>query len=76
MMLKCELICLAFRNFISLSAFAARARTTSKIDLGLYSRQVYVLGLETMAKLQRTNVLICGALGLGVEIGMKSIPFL
>lgn len=48
----------------------ARARTTSKIDLGLYSRQVYVLGMETMAKLQRTSVLICGALGLGIEIGM------
>jgi len=75
-MLKCKLICLAFEILSHFFAFAARARTTSKIDLGLYSRQVYVLGLETMAKLQRTNVLICGALGLGVEIGMKPIPVL
>jgi hypothetical protein len=47
----------------------ARARTTSKLDLGLYSRQVYVLGLETMKKLAETNVLICGVKGLGLEIG-------
>jgi len=51
----------------------SRAKTTSKIDLGLYSRQVYVLGLETMQKLQKTNVLICGALGLGVEIAKNLI---
>jgi molybdopterin/thiamine biosynthesis adenylyltransferase len=38
--------------------------------LGLYSRQVYVLGLETMKKLAETNVLICGVKGLGLEIGM------
>lgn len=63
--------CLQLRVCSLLSrCLPARARTTSKLDLGLYSRQVYVLGLETMKKLAETNVLICGVKGLGLEIGM------
>jgi ubiquitin-activating enzyme E1 len=41
----------------------------AKIDEGLYSRQLYVLGHEAMSRLSSSNVLVCGAKGLGVEIG-------
>lgn len=50
------------------------------IDEGLYSRQLYVLGHDAMKKLSRSNVLIIGAQGLGIEIaknvmlaGVKSL---
>jgi hypothetical protein len=33
-----------------------------------YSRQIYVLGKEAMARMAESNVLICGLGGLGVEI--------
>ena len=39
------------------------------VDEGLYSRQLYVLGHETMRKMQTTNILISGLRGIGVEIG-------
>ncbi|KAI8913608.1 hypothetical protein EDD86DRAFT_201034 [Gorgonomyces haynaldii] len=52
----------------------------SKIDEGLYSRQLYVLGHEAMQKMSASNVLIVGCKGLGVEIaknvvlaGVKSV---
>ncbi|KAJ6508398.1 ubiquitin activating enzyme [Mycena sanguinolenta] len=51
-----------------------------KIDEGLYSRQLYVLGHEAMKKMAASNVLIVGMQGLGVEIakdiilaGVKSV---
>ncbi|CDK26509.1 unnamed protein product [Kuraishia capsulata CBS 1993] len=51
-----------------------------KMDEGLYSRQLYVLGKEAMLKMQNSNVLIIGIKGLGVEIaknialaGVKSL---
>ncbi|KIY73793.1 ubiquitin activating enzyme [Cylindrobasidium torrendii FP15055 ss-10] len=50
------------------------------IDEGLYSRQLYVLGMEAMKKMAASNVLIVGLQGLGVEIakdlilaGVKSV---
>ncbi len=42
----------------------------SKIDDGLYSRQLYVMGHEAMARMSASKVLIIGMKGLGVEIGM------
>ncbi|KAJ1727979.1 E1 ubiquitin-activating protein [Coemansia biformis] len=50
------------------------------IDEGLYSRQLYVLGVEAMRKMGASNVLIVGLKGLGCEIaknvvlaGVKSV---
>lgn len=43
--------------------------TEKKIDKDLYSRQLYVLSLEALVKLSKTNVLIVGLSGLGVEVG-------
>ncbi|CAO1630239.1 unnamed protein product [Sympodiomycopsis kandeliae] len=52
----------------------------SKIDEGLYSRQLYVLGHDAMRRMASSNVLIAGLRGLGVEIaknialaGVKSV---
>ncbi|KAL2918709.1 E1 ubiquitin-activating protein [Polyrhizophydium stewartii] len=51
-----------------------------KLDEGLYSRQLYVLGREAMEKMSTSNVLIVGLKGLGIEIaknvvlaGVKSV---
>ncbi|KAL6941823.1 E1 ubiquitin-activating protein [Hanseniaspora osmophila] len=51
-----------------------------EIDESLYSRQLYVLGKEAMLQMQKSNVLIMGLNGLGVEIaknvalaGVKSL---
>ena len=41
------------------------------LDLGLYSRQIYVLSLEVLIKLSKMDVLVCGLSGLGVEVGKK-----
>ena len=41
-----------------------------KIDDQLYSRQLYVLSHEAMAKIAATDVLIVGLKGLGAEIGI------
>ncbi|KAL1470966.1 hypothetical protein MTO96_040159 [Rhipicephalus appendiculatus] len=43
------------------------------IDEGLYSRQLYVLGHDAMARMARSDVLICGMRGLGVEIAKNII---
>jgi len=44
-----------------------------KLDLNLYSRQVYVLGLEAMHKIGNAHMLISGMKGLGVEIAKNVI---
>lgn len=44
-----------------------------KIDEGLYSRQLYVLGHEAMKKMGASNVLISGMKGLGVEVAKNVI---
>jgi hypothetical protein len=41
------------------------------IDKALYDRQLFVYGAETMVLLSKTNYLICGLGGLGVEVGAK-----
>lgn len=43
------------------------------IDMALYSRQLYVMSLEAMAKITKTDVLIVGLKGLGVEIAKNVI---
>ncbi|KAI9292924.1 ubiquitin-activating enzyme E1 [Neoconidiobolus thromboides FSU 785] len=44
-----------------------------KIDEGLYSRQLYVLGHEAMNRMANSHVLILGLNGLGVEIAKNVI---
>lgn len=44
-----------------------------KIDEGLYSRQLYVLGHDAMKKMAKSSVLIVGCDGLGVEIAKNII---
>ena len=44
-----------------------------KIDIKLYSRQLSVLGMETMKKIIKMKILIIGLRGLGVEIAKNII---
>ncbi|KAH7105673.1 ubiquitin activating enzyme [Auriculariales sp. MPI-PUGE-AT-0066] len=44
-----------------------------KLDEGLYSRQLYVLGHEAMKRMAVSNVLIVGLRGLGVEVAKNII---
>ena len=43
-----------------------------EIDEDLHSRQLAVYGRESMRRMAAANVLICGAGGLGAEIGKPS----
>lgn len=43
------------------------------IDESLYSRQLYVLGVDAMRKMQNSDVLISGLGGVGVEIAKNVI---
>ncbi|KAF0978382.1 hypothetical protein FDP41_002897 [Naegleria fowleri] len=43
------------------------------IDLQFHNRQAYVLGLAAMKRMKKSNVLICGLGGLGVEIAKNVI---
>lgn len=43
------------------------------IDESLYSRQIYVLGVDAMRKMQNSDILISGLGGLGVEIAKNVI---
>ncbi|KAL0482023.1 ubiquitin-activating enzyme E1 [Acrasis kona] len=45
----------------------------SEMDENLYSRQMYVLGVDAMKRMQQSNVLIVGLGGLGVEIAKNVI---
>ena len=45
----------------------------NKIDEGLYSRQLYVLGREGQRRMQGAHVLICGCTGLGAEVAKNVI---
>jgi ubiquitin-activating enzyme E1 len=44
-----------------------------EIDESLYSRQLYVLGVDAMLKMQTSDILISGLGGLGVEIAKNVI---
>lgn len=43
------------------------------IDESLYSRQLYVLGMEAMKSMNKSNILITGLSGLGVEVAKNII---
>ncbi len=43
------------------------------IDTNLYSRQIGTIGMETMRKLIKLNILIVGLRGLGIEIAKNII---
>lgn len=47
--------------------------STEGIDEGLYSRQIYALGLEAMKRMATASVLISGLGGLGVEIAKNIV---
>jgi len=47
--------------------------SNKKLDMALYSRQLYVLSVEAMAKITATDVLIVGLRGLGAEIAKNTI---
>ncbi|KAJ2745138.1 E1 ubiquitin-activating protein [Coemansia sp. BCRC 34301] len=49
------------------------ADSNIEIDEGLYSRQIYVLGVEAMKKMSTSNVLVVGLKGLGCEIAKNII---
>ena len=46
---------------------------SNKIDEDLYSRQIIFLGMETMKKISKLNILIIGIRGLGIEIAKNII---
>ncbi len=45
------------------------ASEAGAVDESLYSRQLYVMGREGQARMAKSDVLIVGLNGLGVEIG-------
>jgi len=45
----------------------------NNIDENLYSRQIILLGMETMAKISKLKILIIGLRGLGIEIAKDII---
>ncbi|XP_033745969.1 LOW QUALITY PROTEIN: ubiquitin-like modifier-activating enzyme 1 [Pecten maximus] len=56
------------------------AEEKGDIDESLYSRQLYVLGHDAMQRMAKSNILICGMKGLGIEVaknvvlgGVKSV---
>lgn len=48
---------------------------TPEIDEDLHSRQLAVYGRDTMRRLFKSNILVSGMQGLGVEIGMQLFIF-
>lgn len=54
-------------------ARSGSAHDPPSIDEGLYSRQLYVLGHEAMHRMARSDVLISGMRGLGVEVAKNII---
>ena len=48
---------------------AANGTGGQEIDEDLHSRQLAVYGRESMRRMAKANVLICGVGGLGAEIG-------
>jgi len=48
-------------------------KMSAEIDEGLYSRQLYALGHETMGKICDTTIMICGVNSLGLEVSKNSI---
>jgi len=48
-------------------------KSTSRIDEQMYSRQIVLLGLETMEKISKLSILIIGQNGLGIEVAKNII---
>jgi ubiquitin-activating enzyme E1 len=48
-------------------------KSNASIDETLYSRQLYVLGHDAMARMSEANVLVSGLGGLGVEVAKDVI---
>ena len=48
-------------------------KNTSNIDEQMYSRQIVLLGLETMEKISKLSILIIGQRGLGIEVAKNII---
>ena len=48
-------------------------KNTSIIDEQMYSRQIVLLGLETMEKISKLSILIIGQRGLGIEVAKNII---
>ena len=48
-------------------------KNTSTIDEQMYSRQIVLLGLETMEKISKLSILIIGQRGLGIEVAKNII---
>ncbi|GAB9471689.1 putative ubiquitin-activating enzyme [Globisporangium polare] len=61
------------RNLVNVTDNAMDVDQTGKIDEGLYSRQLYVMGHEAQMRMGAANVLIIGLNGLGVEIAKNII---
>lgn len=51
----------------------SESKSGGGIDEGLYSRQLYVLGVDAMLKMQNADILVSGLGGLGVEIAKNLI---
>ena len=52
---------------------AYKAPVSMDIDEDLHSRQLAVYGRESMRRMAAANVLIVGAMGLGVEVGEPAL---
>lgn len=70
------------RRWAALVHFSFKARAmkdlkselkNGEIDESLYSRQIYVLGIDAMRKMQNSDILISGLGGVGVEIAKNII---
>lgn len=61
------------RNLVNVTDTAMDVDQSGKIDEGLYSRQLYVMGHEAQMRMGAANVLIIGLNGLGVEIAKNII---
>ena len=48
-------------------------KNSSNIDEQMYSRQIVLLGLETMEKISKLSILIIGQRGLGIEVAKNII---
>jgi ubiquitin-activating enzyme E1 len=51
----------------------SESKAIDEIDESLYSRQLYVMGHEAMRRMARSDVLIVGLNGLGVEAAKNVI---
>ncbi|KAG1656714.1 Ubiquitin-like modifier-activating enzyme 1 [Nymphon striatum] len=64
---------LSFFVDVGMAQNGSASNPTGDIDDGLYSRQLYVLGHDAMRRMAKSDILICGMKGLGVEIAKNVI---